>query len=201
MSSIPKIVLSGGPCGGKTQGLCFLNEQLTALGFNVFMIKESAETLIKSGFDRKEGFEFQKAIALNQLKLEKDAEEKAEKAKHPVIICDRGLMDARVYLSDADFAKFKEEVGLNDTELRDRYDAVFHMDSMSKNGIIEDNGVRNETPEEAKSLNEISLEAWCGNPYYRVIPVCESFNDKLQILLKEVKTFLKNYSDEKLKKI
>lgn len=190
MKIVPKLVLSGGPCGGKTQGIEFLYDKLTELGFDVFLIRESAELLLASGADRTNAFDFQKNIAINQLKLEDEAEKQAQNAENPVIICDRGLMDAKVYLSDEDFKKFKEQLNLSDIELRDRYDAVFHMDSAGKSDYYVLNGVRNESSHEAQDLNALSLKAWCGNPHYRFIPVCKIFQKKLDILLREVKAFL-----------
>lgn len=198
MNNIPKIVLTGGPCGGKTEGLSYLSEHLTALGFNVFAIKESAEALIASGFDRRNTFEFQKAIALNQLRLEKEAEILAKKSNKSVIICDRGLMDAKVYLSETDFQKFKEELKLNEDDLLNRYDAVFLMDSMSQKGFIEDNGIRNETPDQADILNKKSLQIWSQNPNFKRISVYESFDEKLERLLKEVTNVVQKYFYENL---
>ena len=109
MNSIPKIVLSGGPCGGKTEGIEYLNKQLSLLGYNVIIIRESAKMLISSGVDRNNPFEFQKAIAINQMKLEAEAEVKAHNYDKPVILCDRGLMDAKVYLNNSEFDLLKEK--------------------------------------------------------------------------------------------
>ena len=190
MKSVPKILLSGGPCGGKTQGADYIREKLTELGFDVFLVKESAELLLSKGANRNNSFDFQMDIAQNQLYLELEAEKKAKKEKNPVIICDRGLMDGKVYLSDEDFIKFKNKLKLNDVGLRDRYDAVFHMDSTGNSDYYQLNGVRNENSDEADNLNSLSLKAWCGNPHYRFIPVCQTFQEKLDILLSEVKAFL-----------
>jgi 4-hydroxy-tetrahydrodipicolinate synthase len=38
MKHITKIVLSGGPCGGKTAGINYLKEQLSLLGVDVFLV-------------------------------------------------------------------------------------------------------------------------------------------------------------------
>ena len=77
MSKVPKIVLSGGPCGGKTESLSYIKRELEKFGFNVFVINEAASLVLEQGFNRnKSAFEFQKAIALKQI----DIDEKIEKS-------------------------------------------------------------------------------------------------------------------------
>ncbi len=191
MKKVTKIVLTGGPSGGKTHALKALREELEKLGLDVICVTESAEGLISEGFDRSRSvYEFQKEIALCQLAGELEAEKRAK--DNSVIICDRGLMDCRVYLDDEEFERLKKELGLTDIELRDRYDAAFHLDSTSSDTQSEyhSGNVRTETREQAELLNEKSLRAWCGNPHYRFIPVKSTFEKKLELLLKEVKAFL-----------
>jgi CYTH domain-containing protein/predicted ATPase len=186
-------MLSGGPCAGKTKSLKIIEEELIKYGYDVFVIKESAKALIDEGFDRnKSPYEFQKAIALKQLKAEEDAKKLAQNSKNPVIISDRGMMDCRVYLDDNDFSKIKKFLKMSDIDLRDRYDAVFHLDSVSDNENAEykQGEIRIENEAEASKLNERSLKAWCGNPHYRFIPACDTYEEKKTILLKEIKHFL-----------
>lgn len=193
MKKIPKIVLSGGPSGGKSLALKKLIPELKKYGYKVYPVLESAKEIINSGFDRnKSAYEFQKAIANNQIKRENEIENTVEDSEKAVIICDRGLMDCRVYLNDSDYEKIKSELNMSEVDLRDRYDAVFHLDSTSTNDnaeYIRDN-IRTEAENEAREINERSLKAWCGNPHYRFIPVRDSFEEKFSILLKEVKAFL-----------
>lgn len=192
MSHTPKIVLTGGPSGGKSHAIKMLRIKLEACGIKVFIVTEAATGLINDGYSKKgSGYGFQLAIARYQLEKEREAEKKAPK-NNAVIICDRGLMDSRVYLDDDDFLKFKSELGLSEVDLRDSYDAVFHLDStaLDEKVAYSNNEVRDESRNEAKDINERSLRAWCGNPHYRVIPVCDSIDEKLDILLKEVKAFL-----------
>lgn len=192
MKNTPKIVLTGGPSGGKSHALKMLKTKLEACGVKVFIVTEAATGLIKDGYSADaSGFNFQLAIARYQLEKELEAQKTAPK-ESAVIICDRGLMDSRVYLNDEDFLKFKNVLGMSEIDLRDCYDAVFHLDStaVDKNTAYKNNEVRDESRSEAKNINERSLLAWCGNPHYRLIPVCDSVDEKLDILLKEVKAFL-----------
>ncbi|MCR5653658.1 MAG: AAA family ATPase [Ruminococcus sp.] len=192
MSRTSKIVLTGGPSGGKTKALNMLKIKLEAYGIKVFTVTEAATGVLNSGFSgEKPSYEFQKAISLYQLEAENRAEE-LSKNYNAVIICDRGIMDSRVYLDDDDFIKLKNELNMNEVDMRDRYDAVFHLDSTSTDNrvIYENDDVRDETRLEAREINERSLRAWCGNPHYRFIPVCDSFKEKFDFLVKEIKSFL-----------
>ena len=193
MKRIPKIVFTGGPGGGKSHALKRIKPMLEELGITVYTISESAEEIITNGFDRHTSlYEFQKAIALRQLANEEKLEKTAPKRENAVIICDRGLMDCRVYLDDDDFNKIKRELNLSVTDMRDRYDAVFHLNSTSVDSNLDykTGKVRVESRDEAGEINKRSLFSWCGNPHYRFIPNCESFDEKLSILFREIKAFL-----------
>ena len=106
-----------------------LKTKLEACGIKVFIVTEAATGLLSGGFPKDvSGYDFQLAIARYQLEKEHEAQIIAPK-ENAVIICDRGLMDSRVYLEDGDFLKFKNVLGMSDVDLRDSYDAVFHLDS------------------------------------------------------------------------
>lgn len=46
---VGKIVLTGGPCAGKTSALTKVEEELTEKGYKVFIVSESATELIRGG--------------------------------------------------------------------------------------------------------------------------------------------------------
>lgn len=48
-SDIPRIVLTGGPCGGKTTGISYLQEKFGDMGFSVICVPETATEVFKSG--------------------------------------------------------------------------------------------------------------------------------------------------------
>lgn len=192
MNNFVKIVLTGGPCSGKSEALIYLNKELEKLGFDVITVGEAASAVIEQGVDRCNAYEFQKAVALTQIEKEKQAELSVQNLENPVIICDRGLMDCRVYLEDDDYNSIKSFLHMDEIDMRDRYDAVFHLESTAgyDNTLYEHNNRRIEDIKTAEKLNSLSLKAWCGNHHYRFIPVCKTFDEKLNLLLKEVKSFL-----------
>ena len=69
---ITKIAITGGPCGGKTTGLSYIERYFTKLGYKVVFVGETATELILSGlngnaFEKYSDFE-KSIIKLQRLK-------------------------------------------------------------------------------------------------------------------------------------
>ena len=64
-----------------------------------------------------------------QINLEDNFTELARNEGLPsVILCDRGLMDGSAYVSEEMWQAIMDEVGMSQTQLRDkRYDGIIHM--------------------------------------------------------------------------
>ena len=126
-------------------------------------------------------------------KLYKDAAMKLDKEK-VLIVCDRGALDSKAYMNDLDFYALLRENNLSEVELRDNYDAVFHLVSAAKGAeefyTLANNSARSESVEEAVVADERTLKAWMGHPHLRVIDNSTNFNDKIQRLIKEISSFL-----------
>lgn len=79
-------------------------------------------------------------------------------------------------------------------ELRDNYDAVFHLVTAAKGAeefyTTANNSARTETVEEAAALDDKLLSAWTGHPHLRVIDNTFSFEDKMKRLVAEITSFL-----------
>ena len=105
MKDIKKIVLTGGPCAGKTTALVKVIEHFSSLGYKVFTIPEVPTMFSQSGMDyltdNKDFFyEGEKATLEVQLDLEDKFQLIAEQCTEPsMIICDRGAMDISAYMS------------------------------------------------------------------------------------------------------
>ena len=67
MSSTVKIALTGGPCSGKTEIISKIKLVYEAKGYKVYLCHETAAELIDAGVSRDAMFEFEKAVALNQI--------------------------------------------------------------------------------------------------------------------------------------
>ena len=79
-------------------------------------------------------------------------------------------------------------------ELRDSYDAVFHLVTAAKGAqefyTTANNSARTETVEEAAELDDKLISAWTGHPHFRVIDNTTTFEDKMKKLIAEIASFL-----------
>jgi CYTH domain-containing protein len=93
-----------------------------------------------------------------------------------------------------EFAAVLRGLGTNEIELRDHYDAVFHLVTAAKGAeafyTTANNAARTETPAEAAALDDGLIAAWTGHPHLRVIDNSTAFDDKIKRLLAEIASFL-----------
>ena len=196
---ITKIVITGGPCAGKTTAMSWIQSNFTKLGYTVLFVPETATELITGGvapWTCGSNIEYQKCQMNLQLEKEKIFEQGA--ASMPVekilIVCDRGALDNKAYMTDLDFSCVLEAIGCNEVELRDNYDAVFHLVTAAKGAekfyTTANNAARTETVEQAAALDDKLIAAWTGHPHLRIIDNATDFEDKLKRLIAEISSFL-----------
>ena len=132
---VGKIVLTGGPCAGKTTALARIEQDLSEKGYHVFIVGESATELIKGGIkpfgaNALDLVLFQKLILKYQLEKEKvyeDAIKMLPEDDKCVILYDRGLMDNKAYIPDDVFHNIVLEANMKELDLLDNYDMVLHL--------------------------------------------------------------------------
>ena len=78
--------------------------------------------------------------------------------KKSLVLCDRGVMDGKSYISEGLWQALLDEIGLSQVFLRDRrYDSVIHLVSASIGAPefydVETNDARYETLEQAKIVD------------------------------------------------
>ena len=197
--SISKIVVTGGPCGGKTTALSRIQRDLAHLGYTVLIVPETATSLIAGGvapWTCGSNEEYQKCQMRMQLEKERIFEQAAATMgdKRIVIVCDRGELDNKAYMTDEEFAHVLDYLGMSELELRDGYDAVFHLVTAAKGAeefyTCENNEARYESAEEAAALDDKFIAAWTGHPHFRVIDNSTDFEDKMRNLMREITYFL-----------
>lgn len=193
---ITKIVLTGGPCSGKTSGMSYLSQKLGDLGYCVIVVGEYPTEIMGSGITPLANIslhDFQHNLLLGQ--RERDARyisfAKAVPREKIVILFDRGLLDIKAYMSEASWNATLDDTSLQEVILRDElYDAVIHMRSVAYDKpeyyTRENNPARIETVEEAKIADEKVLNAWIGHSHVRVIDNKTNFEDKLGRVLREI---------------
>lgn len=185
-----KIVLTGGPCGGKTTGQSRLCTFFENLGWKVFRVPETATVLLSGGIkfsdlSAEEAFKFQENLLKTMLQIENTFFALGESCPRDcLIICDRGAMDASAFISKEKWERMMANNGWNPVELRDtRYNQIIHMVSAA-NGAedfysTEDHACRNEGMELARELDNKAAESWVGHPYFDVIDNSTDFETKI----------------------
>lgn len=194
--SINKIVLTGGPCAGKTTALSWINNYFSQRGYKVLTISEGATNLITSGITPWDCEDFQEANFKSQKFNEQLFENVAKNmnAGKVLIICDRGVIDSKAYMKESRFTKLLRDFGTNEIKERDSYDAVFHLVTAAKGKeeayTLANNQARTEGIKEASEIDDKIINAWTGHPHFRIIDNSTDFEGKLERLLKEMALFL-----------
>lgn len=195
---ITKIVLTGGPCAGKTTAMNWIQNNFVKQGYKVLFIQETATELITGGFtpwEARTNIDFQEILIELQLEKERLFAEAAKKLPNDkiLLVCDRGIMDNIAYMGKKDFNNILKKKGLNKVQIRDSYDAVFHLVTAAK-GAKEyynlDNEARTETIEEAARLDDLLVSSWTGHPHLRIIDNSSNFEDKMKKLMREIAAVL-----------
>lgn len=196
---ITKIVVTGGPCAGKGEALRRIRDAFAPQGYTVLVIQETTTDLINGGvapWTCGTSPDFQGCQIELQLDKEKVFERAARtmSASKVLLVLDRSALDGRAYVTEEEFAQQAGYLGTSEGALRNRYDAVFHLETAAK-GVesaytLANNTARIENPAEAVAQDNKTLNAWVGHPHFRLIPSYPYFPAKMDQLVREVSTFL-----------
>lgn len=196
---ITKIVLTGGPCAGKTTAKGWIQKEFAKHGYQVLFVPETATELITGGiapWTCSSNADFQTCLFRLQLTKEKVFEEAARSMNSDkiLIVCDRGILDNKAYMTSEEFSHVLSQIGSSEIHLRDNYDGVFHLVTAAK-GALEaytcaNNEARTETPEQAMELDDALISAWTGHPHLRIIDNSGDFDMKRKKLLAEIAALL-----------
>lgn len=173
-----KIVLTGGPCGGKSTVLRAIKEEF---GDQIVLVPEVATILLEGGFpvpgkDLPWSEEWQTAFQSAILPLQKsleDAREMVAKSKCcRLVICDRGILDGAAY-TPGGLDEFNSRYNVNTAAALARYGAVIHLESLAtadpeKYGKSGNEG-RFEPLERARSLEMATRSAWSGHSHQIIV--------------------------------
>lgn len=196
---ITKIVITGGPCAGKSTAMSRIQREFSQMGYTVLFVPETATELITGGvapWTCGTNADYQKCQLILQLKKEEIFETAARTMKKEklLLVCDRGTLDNKAYMNEEEFAEVLQAIGENEVELRDRYDAVFHLVTAARGAeafyTTANNAARKETVEQARALDDRLICCWTGHPHLRVIDNSSDFEDKMKRLVAEIASFL-----------
>ena len=196
MKEITKIVMTGGPAGGKTTLTTRLVKELTERGYRVLIVPEAATELL-SGFGIKpygnclSMYDFQYFVIDSQLQKERMAAKAAMLVPEDkvLIICDRGILDNKAYVSQKEFDQILKSFSLTEDQVIKYYDAVIHLVSSSNGAEYAysyNNAARYETLEGAREKEELALKCWQNHPNRVIIGNSYNFDNKIRKATNEI---------------
>ncbi len=180
-----KVVVSGGPGGGKTTAAgLFLRE----MNGKVAVVPEAATLLYSGGFPRSSNIDAKIAgqIAIYNVQTQLEV---AIRALNPrqLLICDRGTIDGAAYWPGPIEEFFKAMNTTYEQELA-KYDSVLFFETAAAGGnsIKSGNRIRSESQEEAIALDKKLQSLWMKHPKFVFIPNTDSFIAKVNLGLNEL---------------
>ena len=175
------VVVTGGPCAGKSTALIELADTLPKLGVEVMRCPELSTLLFEAGAafpalgDRAEqvSWDYEKLRA--QLALEDALQSIAATSGRPtVILTDRGALDSKAFVAIGDEQGQREweallaRGGWDEASLLGRYDAVLHLVTTAIDAEEHYDGTANaarrEDVAEARAQDLRIRHVWAGHP-------------------------------------
>ncbi len=197
---LKKIVITGGPCAGKSEAMKWIKREFNTQGYTVLFVPETATELITGGvapWTCGTNLEYQILQCELQLKKEELFYRAASTMPNDkyLIVCDRGFFDNKAYMTDEEFDYILDRMNLNKEEVLHSYDAVFHLVTAA-NGLetfyeTNSNEARIETPAQAVALDGKLLKCWENHPNHIIIENDENFEAKMMHVVKAIEEFLK----------
>ena len=173
-----RIVLTGGPGGGKTTAADLFRREIGDL---VVIVPEAATILFQGGFPRSREPQASRFAQTAIFHVQRHLED-VQAALFPgrTLLCDRGTVDGAVYWPGQPDDYFKAVATTLDIELA-RYDAVIFFETAARGGVSIEGGnpIRNETIVEAVRLDGKLRALWSRHPHFILVPHNPSFFKKI----------------------
>ena len=173
-----RIVLTGGPGGGKTTAADLFRREI---GDRVVMVPEAATILFQGGFPRSTAPHASRVAQTAIFHVQRNLED-VQAALYPgrILLCDRGTIDGAAYWPDGDGDYFATVGTTFERELL-RYDAVIFFETAAVGGssIESGNPIRNESLDEAVELDRKLRKLWSVHPHFTLVPHNPSFFKKI----------------------
>lgn len=195
--SVKRVVLTGGPCAGKTSVLSELRDRVRE-NVQLLVVPEAATLMITAGNvhvptlvqDSRAYLEFQKSVMLLQRGLSESVSllVREDDFDECLIVHDRGEFDALAYMNGSEFESVFDSVfpGLSASVVADYYDLVVHLRTPVELGYytIENNTARTESAVEALECDKRTEQAWASyHSNHHVVEPSEDFSVKVSMVM------------------
>jgi len=188
-----RIVLTGGPGGGKTTAADLFRREI---GQRVVVVPEAATMLFRGGFPRSNEIHARKSAQSAIFQVQRHLED-VQSALYPdrILLCDRGTIDGAAYWPGGP-SEFFDFVGSTLAKELARYDAVLFFQTAAAGGMSIEGGnpIRIESNEQAMDLEHRLRELWLQHPRVVVVPHHPSFVKKIMVGLAALESIVADIS-------
>lgn len=173
-----RIVLTGGPGGGKTTAADLFRREI---GDSVVVVPEAATILFQGGFPRSPERSALRSAQTAIFHVQRHLED-VQTALFPgrTLLCDRGTVDGAVYWPGPPEEYF-HTVGTTLAAELERYDAVIFFETAARGGVSIEGGnpIRTESVAEAVRLDDKLRAIWSQHSRFILVPHNRSFFKKI----------------------
>jgi len=184
-----RIVLTGGPGGGKTTAADLFRREI---GERVVIVPEAATILFQGGFPRSHEPHARRCAQVAIFHVQRHLED-VQAALFPgrTLLCDRGTVDGAVYWPGQPHDYFNAVGTTLEAEMA-RYDAVIFFETAACGGVSIEGGnpIRNETMAQAVKLDAQLRAIWSRHPRFILVPHNPSFFKKISFGLAVLEGFV-----------
>ncbi|WP_235839600.1 AAA family ATPase [Cognaticolwellia mytili] len=187
-----RIVITGGPGGGKTTALDLIRREFNG---RIASVPESATMIFSGGIERASNNSVLKTQQAAIFNLQKHLED-IQRATYPecLVLCDRGTLDGLAYWPGTEENFFKQ-MNTSIEEEFSRYDAVIFFETAAKSGesIRSNNPIRNESETAAIKLDKKLQQIWSKHPNFNLVGSSESFIRKVMFGIMTIENVIGQY--------
>jgi predicted ATPase len=187
-----RIVLTGGPGGGKTTAADLFRREI---GEDVVIVPESATTLFGGGFPCVDEPDARRSVQRAIFEVQRSLED-IQAALYPdrILLCDRGTIDGAAYWPDGQDDYFAQMSTTLDDQLS-RYDVVLFFETAAVGGLAFEGGnrYRVETDSEAVELDASLRKLWGRHHNFHLVPHNRSFLRKVTVGLAILESVVANH--------
>jgi len=188
-----RIVLTGGPGGGKTTAADMFRREI---GQRVIVVPEAATILFQGGFPRSRHPNAVRLAQTTIFELQRNLEDvQASLYPNRLLLCDRGTVDGAAYWPGTASEYFTAVGTTLQAELA-RYSAVIFFETAAVGGASIEGGnpVRNESLAEAVKLDRRLRALWSHHPRFVLVPHDPSFFKKISLGLTVLETIVPQFA-------
>jgi len=189
---ITKIVITGGMLSGKSTCCREVKNHFEKIGYKVVIIPSIESILEENGFADFNNYE---ELLKSRLEFEKTFNNliQAMDRDKILVLYDGASLDIKSICTKREFTNICNTLTISPEEVRNSYDAVFHLKSIAKwdNKLFDKLNDNNKIDSSlAISLDDKIIDTWIAHANYRMIDCCISIEDKVKKLIHEIAKFL-----------